>query len=130
MTSQAPPQVTGRWLLADDVDDPALSPLVRAAVKEFGWPRPEISEGDEVWFYEAEEEPLGFATFRCIPSYAVGVEDDWQLTHIWMRPSLRRQGRLRSVWREWRSRYGRFSLFEPNVGMESAAASLNAPRKA
>jgi len=120
----------GEWH-ETEIDAPELTPLIREATREFHWPAPSRNGADEeAWLYHDDRgAAVGFAIFRCIPSYDVGRDDDWELTHVWLRPPLRRRGALRAAWRGWRKRYGRFELFEPNPGMEAAARALSARRR-
>jgi hypothetical protein len=119
--------MTSTWQPVD-VDELELAHIARKATREFDWPLPELDEDTEAWLFVHENAAAGFATFRRIPNYAVSTDDDWELTHVWLHPSLRREGHLRCVWPEWRELYGDFGLFEPNPSMEAATEALDKPR--
>jgi hypothetical protein len=66
------------WYESDELRPPALAGVLREALKELHWPRPELDERSGVWLCEHEGAVIGFAVFRSIPNYAAGgAEDDW-----------------------------------------------------
>jgi hypothetical protein len=98
-----------RLILPDDDGAPAIAVLVGCWISEYGGhPYP----WDEAWICGEDD---GFATFL--------RSRRWTLSHVWVRPSRRRQGRLAAAWPLFRERYGpAFEVSQPSPEMRAFLA--------
>jgi hypothetical protein len=106
----------------------AVHLLDQRARREMDWAEAAGRPGhwDEAWVWSDLDPPPVYVTSRAFGGYATftGSRDDWSLVRVWLRPSSRRTGLLRTVWPLWRDRYAGFRVVMPSRAMQAFLASV------